>query len=325
MKLWILVAVAVLLLIVAMRTELFAATPSIRGPPYDKDEKIRIFGMATPANAAILRQRAEGEIPASSNTAQREIDVKERAGGYIVPAITDFFTQKFTPATVPLTREDVTAFVAARPTSPLSSIEQQILTVYFVDQQGVGTAETSGYAAALAAQGQGVGYLVASNPALSSTGTGPLGASQATGTTGTPTTTGGSTTGLQTTTTSGPSNGLFGPAFTSLGEPAPASGNTPDSSKTTSYPQVLGGRAPPTTTVPGVGVVRGGRSGLGDLPSMESLGATEQSQYFPFSRTPGDMEKIPDPFRVAQTFDVSSLSSKTEPVPFLTDFSAFQK
>lgn len=140
---------------------------------------------------------------------------------------------------------------------------------------------------------------------------------------GTETTTGGSTTGYGTTTTPGRTHGVFGPAFTSLGEPAPYPSK--DTSKTTSYPQLLGGRGEPTTTVAGAGVVSGGRGLFDDLPSLDSLGSAEQSQYFPFSRTPGDMERIPDPFRVAQTFDLSSLSSKTEPVPFLTDFSAFQK
>jgi hypothetical protein len=63
----------------------------------------------------------------------------------------------------------------------------------------------------------------------------------------------------------------------------------------------------------------------GSLPSKTSMGADEMSRYFPFSRTPGDMDVIPDPYRVAQAFSPSSYSSKTEPVPFLTDFSAFQK
>jgi hypothetical protein len=63
----------------------------------------------------------------------------------------------------------------------------------------------------------------------------------------------------------------------------------------------------------------------GTLPTSASLGADQMSRYFPYSRTPGDMDVIPDPFRVAQTFSASSYSSKTEPVPFLTDFSAFQR
>jgi hypothetical protein len=37
------------------------------------------------------------------------------------------------------------------------------------------------------------------------------------------------------------------------------------------------------------------------------------------------MDVIQDPWRVSQTFTSSSYSSKTDPVPFLNDFSAFQK
>jgi hypothetical protein len=37
------------------------------------------------------------------------------------------------------------------------------------------------------------------------------------------------------------------------------------------------------------------------------------------------MDLIQDPYRVSQQFASSSYSFKTEPVPFLTDFSAFQR
>jgi hypothetical protein len=37
------------------------------------------------------------------------------------------------------------------------------------------------------------------------------------------------------------------------------------------------------------------------------------------------MDLVQDPYRVSQQFASSSYSFKTEPVPFLTDFSAFQK
>jgi hypothetical protein len=55
------------------------------------------------------------------------------------------------------------------------------------------------------------------------------------------------------------------------------------------------------------------------------MGSDEMARFFPFSRMPGDMDIIPDPYRVAKTFSQSSYSSKTEPTPFLTDFSAFLK
>jgi hypothetical protein len=81
--------------------------------------------------------------------------------------------------------------------------------------------------------------------------------------------------------------------------------------------------------IDGVGLVEPSSSSLlglsGLLPDSKSLGANEDSKFFPTSRVPGDMEKVPDPWRVSQTYRTSSYSSKTDPVPFLADFSAFQK
>jgi hypothetical protein len=59
------------------------------------------------------------------------------------------------------------------------------------------------------------------------------------------------------------------------------------------------------------------------LPSSGSMGADFLSRFLPFSRQPGDMDVIPDPYRVSQSYSPSSYSSRNEPVPFLTDFSAF--
>jgi hypothetical protein len=61
------------------------------------------------------------------------------------------------------------------------------------------------------------------------------------------------------------------------------------------------------------------------LPSSASLGSDEKSKFLPTSRVPGDMDLIPDPYRVNSSFSTSNYTSKTEPVPFLTDFSAFMK
>jgi hypothetical protein len=74
----------------------------------------------------------------------------------------------------------------------------------------------------------------------------------------------------------------------------------------------------------GVGVVGGSQAGAATLPSSASLGSDPMSGFLPFSRQPGDQELIADPYRVAQSYSASSYSSKNEPVPFLTDFSAFQ-
>ena len=145
-----------------------------------------------------------------------------------------------------------------------------------------------------------------------------------------PSRTSGTTTGGTSGTTQGPNSGgggdrrkqVFGPLFMGEGERGGVKGT--DSSKTNKYPQLLGGDAGKASTrIEGGGIVN--PSGVGvTLPSLNSLGLNENSGMFPFSRQPGDMELIPDPYRVSQQFSASSYSSKTEPVPFLTDFSAFQ-
>jgi hypothetical protein len=148
-------------------------------------------------------------------------------------------------------------------------------------------------------------------------------------------TTTGSTTGGGSTSSMGPTSGnssnrakqVFGPVFTSTGPSA--GGPVGDSSKTNKYPELMGGMVDSSTRIPGVGVVEPSKNWKltqdGSLPSADSLGSTEESKFFPTSRSPGDMDLIPDPYRVSRNFSTSSYSSKTEPVPFLTDFSAFLK
>jgi hypothetical protein len=130
-------------------------------------------------------------------------------------------------------------------------------------------------------------------------------------------------------------NKVFGPLFTGFGEPG-AQGLV-DSTKNNQYPELLGGRG---STMGGAGAAGGGAGGAGGfgmggqittpnlkgaLPSSAGLGSDANSKYFPYSRQPGDMDLVQDPYRVSQQFASSSYSFKTEPVPFLTDFSAFQK
>jgi hypothetical protein len=135
-------------------------------------------------------------------------------------------------------------------------------------------------------------------------------------------------------------NKLFGPLFTGFGSPG-AQGLV-DTSKTNKYPELLGGRGKKwgSAAAAGGGAAGGGMGGFGglggglggvggdlkgSLPSSAGLGSDENSKYLPFSRQPGDMDLVQDPYRVSQQFASSSYSFKTEPVPFLTDFSAFQK
>lgn len=142
------------------------------------------------------------------------------------------------------------------------------------------------------------------------------------------TTTGGSTTSVRGPTTGGPTDRLrqvFGPQFTERSNEVPRQDG--DSSKSNVYPELLGGMMDKSTRIPGVGVTSPSRNWSltkdGSLPSSASLGSDEMSRFFAFSRVPGDQDVIPDPYRLAKTFSASSYSSKTEPAPFLTDFSAF--
>jgi hypothetical protein len=121
-------------------------------------------------------------------------------------------------------------------------------------------------------------------------------------------------------------NTVLGPVFTSYG--APIDGNGVDSSKNNQYPELLGGGDPASRRRQGggFGIGIGSLAGFdlqGAMPTAAGLGATEQSKFLPYSRQPGDMELIPDPYRVSQQFSSASYSFKTEPTPFLTDFSAF--
>jgi len=166
---WILLALAGLLLLMSFVRERFEATPSIKSPPYDAVETRRIFDMvrqrsATPPYAVlgyqdILMTKAKQQSPAETN----QDKLKEAAGGLVTPAIASFFTTVYKPATVPITKAQVKAFVDAR-ASDIRAIEEDILTTYFVGQSGAGTSASTGYAATLAALGQTVGY-AASSPA----------------------------------------------------------------------------------------------------------------------------------------------------------------
>jgi hypothetical protein len=428
MKFWILVMAAAALLVWSLVRERFEATDSIKAPPYDEGAKIRIYEVANNANQAILRARATALVTVPTTDPTYQAKLQAAAGGLVAPAVGEFFTTVFRPATTPITDANVTTFMATR-TSDLKSVEEQVLKAYFVGQQGIGTSMQGGensYAAALAALGQNAGYLVpgaaagdgeweSGPPPVCPTGTSfrTIGAGLAAdemekcygqemsgyscpdgfeatngsggGTPGQPcrrvggsettapicptgtvytaelnqceappvdptcpggyqlregkcmkrrvapsTTTGGSTTSMQGPTSGGAANRLrqvFGPQFTERGNQVPP--NDGDSSQTNVYPELLGGKVDSSTRIPGAGITAPSKNwqlaNNGSLPSKTSMGSDEMSRYFPFSRSPGDMDIIPDPYRVAQTFSTSSYASKTEPAPFLTDFSAFQK
>ena len=126
---------------------------------------------------------------------------------------------------------------------------------------------------------------------------------------------------------------VWGPIFTGVGE---SSGQGGDSTKSNKYPGLLGGMmGRQTARVDGVGITSTSQPGLttsggfgldmGALPSLSSLGTEANARFLPFSRPGADPGLTADPYRLAKGYSTKNLSPTPEPVPFLTDFSAFFK
>ena len=137
-------------------------------------------------------------------------------------------------------------------------------------------------------------------------------------------TTAGTTGGSQTflTSNSGTNKGnIWGPAFSGMGNNA-GSGASPGSVR--DYPTLIGPKPKASTMVDGAGIVGLSQHETlpqsGALPGASGTGSDPNSQFFGSSRVPGDKDLFPNPY---QQFTPSTGSSKTEPVPFLSDFSAF--
>jgi hypothetical protein len=149
--------------------------------------------------------------------------------------------------------------------------------------------------------------------------------------TGTSSTTSGTTTGGSSAVTYGPNSGsssafgknIWGPVFSGMGSPLFNRGTT----KTTNadYPVLLGGQSDEESTrIDGIGIVPPSGAGLsGELPSSASLGSDPNSRFLPgaWNQATGTT----DPYRLMGRYSTSSYSTKPDPVPFLTDFSAFFK
>jgi hypothetical protein len=131
---------------------------------------------------------------------------------------------------------------------------------------------------------------------------------------------------------------IFGPAYTGVGD------NSGDGlgSGIREYPTLLGPQPKESTMVPGAGISKPSihiqLSKPGALPSSSSTGSSEESKFFGASRlpasspgatstSPGDQDMYPGFFGGAGStaYTASSGSSKTDPAPFLSDFSAFLK
>lgn len=222
-------------------------------------------------------------------------------------------------ATRPLTLAQLTSYVERKPEyAPRKAEVINLLKAYYIDQYQVGDTRAR-----------------PEEPTPAPAPSAPQETAPTTMTSSPPGTTTGTSTGGSSSTSLGPTNlpqgnmpgqMVYGPEWKGFGEgPGPEGG---DSTRARSYPSLLGPKPVASTRIDGVGVVPPSQnyqlSISGSLPSAGSLGATEESRFFPYARV-ANTELSVDPWRVATAFSTSSYSQKTDPVPFLADFSAFQR
>ena len=290
MKIWILLAIAGLLLVWSFAKERFVETSNIKAPPYFETEHRRIFMMLSEPSQKVLVDKAKGLMPDVTDSRRWEVT----AGELVSPAVEDFFNKVYRPATATLTANDVDTFMETRPAKDIKDIEKEAITAYFLHQAGPAPSTTEGPTAG--------GTTGGSSTTSAAPNAGPVGSS-------------------------GKGKEIYGPVFTSLGEGIGNNGK--DSSKNSRYPELLGGVGDVTSVRTPSGIQGPSQNWLlsqsGALPSTASLGSDANSGYLPYSRVPGDQDLIPDPYRLARNYSTASYSNKTDPVPFLTDFSAFQK
>ena len=117
---------------------------------------------------------------------------------------------------------------------------------------------------------------------------------------------------------------IYGPQFTSIATPPSKAATSTDGSAKLTYPVLYGPDASPGAMPQPEATAPEKKPDLprsAALPSPSNMGSDEKSKFLPYSRVPGDQ----DPYNTNTNFTPSTYSSKPEPVPFLTDFSAFMK
>lgn len=285
--------------------------PSVEAPTerwnttliYKRSVVEQMWNLLTPTQQTKLVEIFKQELSGRGNDA---FTPEEYAKLYVMFIASSFYNEVYVKKTTPITEQDVDTALSkevgrAGPSIKPSMVPyyRAILLNYFKgpgSDPGPGGGAGSGSGGATGSAGSAGSGSAGSSSSGSSAGSGSAGSS-----------------GI------GMGGGdrlkqVFGPLFTGIGEGGTI---TDDSSSRNRYPELLGGRE--------IGVRNKNQDEKGAMPTIGGLGGLGSSRFFPFSRVPGDMEKIPDPYRVSQTFTAANYSFKTDPVPFLTDFSAFFK
>jgi hypothetical protein len=127
----------------------------------------------------------------------------------------------------------------------------------------------------------------------------------------------------------------FWPGTRGSAPPAPAGTKQPVNGPTFGGTgvSIMGGsrataRSEPALYGPGSGNGSGSGSrnswDISMLPSFRSSGSDPSNQYAATSRVPGDQDFFPPTFAQSSSYSLANGSMKTNPVPVLADFSAFQ-
>jgi hypothetical protein len=301
--------------------ENFQDTATLKGPPYGDSDYPLIVNLMSYGLVKKLQDKYVTDNPGQGKPDRGTLEGQRKlVDGLISGFMGDFHRTVYKPATTPLTEANVDTFLNARSFGFYSANKddlKKLLVAYFVNQPAgapntpptaaqntsASQAINSGYAAALAAIGQS-----------SSGGTGgpadPLNTSA------------GSSGGVSSAGGSGniKKGNIWGPADTGFG--TGISSGLESGSR--DYPTLLGPEPKESKMVEGGGIANISQNkslvSSGALPNSRSTGSDPNSQFFGSSRVPGDQDLFPNPYL---EFTPSSGSSKTEPVPYLSDFSAF--
>jgi hypothetical protein len=333
--------------------ENFQDTASLKGPPYGDSDYPTIVNLMSSTLVTKLQDKYVSENQDQNIPDQSTLEGQRKlVDGMISSLMGQFHTDVYQPATAALTESNVDTFLELKAKSGFllenKSEIKKLLVAYFVTQPaGDANVELtdaqkasklrstdSGYAKLLS----GLGQVSDSDKEECKNEVNTKSWDEVSEKCKNVVTNAGNTTGgssLIPQSNSGGSSGsmglqkgnIFGPAFTGLGD------NSVDGigSGTRDYPTLLGPEPKESRMVEGAGIskpsIHTQLSKSGALPSAGSTGSSEESKFFGTSRVPGDQDMYPGFFGGAGStaYTPSSGSSKTDPVPFLSDFSAFLK
>jgi hypothetical protein len=128
--------IAVALLAMSRRREGLEATALIKAPPYDSAEKNRIWGMIPEADKTAYRTAMAGS-PLPGTT------VEDAAKDSIAQSIEWFYTNKYVPATSPITQAVIDSAPRVED-EVMDRLTRAALKAYFLDQAAVSTPGTGG-------------------------------------------------------------------------------------------------------------------------------------------------------------------------------------